>query len=153
MALTIAWSSGWHKLVFELDSKAVTDLIRLGCNNSHPCSAIIQSIPSFLSGDWRVKITYCFREANTVAIGWRIMDTIFIQLRKSCKSSACLLLSAKGSGSHRCGEFASQRCVLCSFVFNLCVPKKQYIHRHGPTHRESLFFSVFLFFVFALLIK
>ncbi|XP_015936169.1 uncharacterized protein LOC107462117 [Arachis duranensis] len=62
--LKTAWELGMRKIILEVDSKAVVDVIKGATNfNKHP-EAIVRKIVKILQRKWQTKLVHSYREGN-----------------------------------------------------------------------------------------
>ena len=66
-SMVIARDMGWKKIIFKMDSQVALEMIKYGCNKTHPCKPILDSIRSLINLDWNVNLVHCLREGNRLA--------------------------------------------------------------------------------------
>ncbi|KAF7843414.1 RnaseH [Senna tora] len=65
--LSTAWDRGYKKVILELDSSFVIQLIQDVSFTAYPLKRLILSIRDFLNKDWQVELNHTLREENYVA--------------------------------------------------------------------------------------
>ena len=55
------------KIIFEMDSSLVVNLVTNGCSKLHYYSLMMDAIRGLMKKDWQIKIQHCYKEANMVA--------------------------------------------------------------------------------------
>jgi ribonuclease HI len=54
--LNWVWNLGLRKIILEVDSKSVAELIEKGCDESKPNASIVHSIRYMLAREWTVRV-------------------------------------------------------------------------------------------------
>lgn len=81
--LTMAWNMGFSKVILEVDSQCVLDLIGKGCEDTNPNAPLVTSIRQVITRDWTVRLQHIYREGNFCA-DWlaRAINEEFLRLSK-----------------------------------------------------------------------
>jgi ribonuclease HI len=63
--LNLVWNLGrLRKIILEVDSKSVAELIEKGCDESKPNASIVHSIRYMLAREWPVRVQYKKKGGN-----------------------------------------------------------------------------------------
>lgn len=65
--LRLAWEAGIKRLLVEVDSLCVTQLISKQVVVPNEFYALVAAVRQFISRNWQISITHIYREANSVA--------------------------------------------------------------------------------------